>query len=198
MEGGRILLSRNSEGGVADEHPVPPMKKQQVIAVAGALIIVYTCLVAFVFLDRHLKVPQGNYPENLEGHYLSLYEGAKKPGSQGTWDYGFQVRVPEALRGGPLAITSERGTMMRVVHGGGNALSLKQGADGLYFSQNISPVGARIIPGIGREWNEGRIHSEGDRVFIDGYLLKEGLMLFVIPFKSEIQWRVELKRDRSL
>jgi hypothetical protein len=48
---------------------------------------------------------------------------------------------------------------MKVTDDRGNTLSLTEGADGWYFSEDFDPVGAWILPGRARNWNEGRLRG---------------------------------------
>jgi hypothetical protein len=148
-------------------------------AVISAVILTYTVAVRRVFLDRHLTIAPGNYREIQPEGYRSV-------------NY-VKYQIPEVFRGKHLTIRDTGDGKMCVLDDSGNSLLLTQGADGLYFSQDFDPIGPRIFPGLARNWNEGRIHRSGNSVFVEGYMLEKGLMLFVVPFKDVIEWRLELR-----
>ena len=103
-----------------------------------------------------------------------------------------QYQIPDVFRGDKLTIQDSGNGTVTVVDDKGNVLPLRKGADGLYFCENFSPVGGWILPGIARNWNEGRIIARDGTVFVEGYMLEMGLMLFVVPFKDVMDWQVEL------
>lgn len=138
----------------------------------------YVAFVGYIFLHRHLRIPNGEYPIVPTGTYVVRNDT--------------QYQIPDVFKSRTLALKESRNGSYSIVDGKSNVLSLKQGADGLYFSENFSPSGAGILPGIARNWNEGRIVSRDGILIIEGHMLQMGLMLFVVPFKDVIEWQAEL------
>ncbi len=157
--------------------------------VSGCLALGYGAVVASLFTYRHLELPPGSYA----GEIVGVYEVAAPTSMQ----------IPAVLRNDSVEIAhTEPGRA--VIRGDGTpTLALVEGGDGYYFREELTPLGARILPGITRNWNEGRIFRSGDSLVVEGVMLEKGLALFVIPFKDVVSWRIELspaapaaRRDR--
>jgi hypothetical protein len=145
----------------------------------AVLVAAYAIAVILVFFGRHLAIPRGSYSLASLGTYRVIN------------DTNYQI--PSVFRGKTLSLKATGKDGYELVAPDGAVLRLKQGADGLYFSENFSPVGAWLAPGIARNWNEGRLVERDGALVVEGWMLEKGLMLFVIPFKDAIEWRVELR-----
>jgi hypothetical protein len=145
----------------------------------GVLVAAYAITVILIFFGRHLAIPRGSY-------------SLASPGTYGvTNDTNYQI--PSVFRSKTVALKAKKSGAFELVAPDGAILRLDQGADGLYFSENFSPVGAWLMPGIARNWNEGRLFEQNGTLVVEGWMLEKGLMLFVIPFKDATEWRVELR-----
>lgn len=151
---------------------------RKVLLGVSLLSIAYLGVIGYIFLHRHRRIPSGELPNVLTGTFVVNN------------DTNYQI--PDVFRGKTLTLEKSNGASYQMVDEKGNILPLQQGADGLYFTEDFRPVGAWILPGIARNWNEGRITLRDDMLTVEGHMLEMGLMLFVFPFKDVTDWRVEL------
>jgi hypothetical protein len=154
------------------------MKIRPIVLLLLVVAGVYMLGVGYIFTHRHIPIPSGKNEDVLIGEYRVINDT--------------QYQIPDVFRGDKLTIQDSGNGTVTVVDDKGNVLPLRKGADGLYFCENFSPVGAWILPGIARNWNEGRIFARDGTVFVEGYMLEMGFMLFVVPFKDVMDWQVEL------
>ena len=141
--------------------------------------VVYLAIVVSIYRDRHLKPPAGKLANAPTGAFTVI----KDTSYQISTVFQSQTVTIKRLPGGDYQIVGANGQSLRLV----------EGRDGLYFSDDFRPVGAFILPGIARNWNEGRISVREDAVIVEGYMLEKGLMLFAFPFKDVIEWQLELR-----
>ena len=130
-------------------------------------------------MTRHLKPPAGKLANAPAGAFTVIKDTS--------------YQIPTVFQSQTVTIKRLRGGDYQIVGANGQSLRLVEGRDGLYFSDDFRPVGAFILPGIARNWNEGRVSVREDAVIVEGYMLQKGLMLFAFPFKDVIEWQLELR-----
>jgi hypothetical protein len=153
-------------------------KKTLTLLLCG-IAVAYLAIVAGIFLHRHLHVPSGRLAKVPTGTFVVINDTS--------------YQIPKALSSKTVTLEQVPQGAYQIVGEEGTLLPLIEGADGLYFSENFRPVGAAILPGSARNWNEGRITMRDGNLLVEGCMLEVGLMLFVAPFKDVIEWRLELK-----
>lgn len=102
-------------------------------------------------------------------------------------------QIPPVFQSQKVKFEQLPGDTYRLVNAHGQSLPLVGAADGFYFSEDFKPAGGFILPGLARNWNEGRVSVCEDTVLVEGYMIEKGLMLFVFPFKDIIEWQLELR-----
>jgi hypothetical protein len=141
--------------------------------------VVYLAIVVSIYRERHLNPPAG--------------KPAKVPAGELAVTRHNSYQIPPVFESQTVSFEKLPGDTYRLVGTNGQSLPLVDAADGFYFSEDFKPAGAFILPGIARNWNEGRVSVREDVVLVEGYMLERGLMLFVFPFKDIIGWQLELR-----
>ncbi|TWT47259.1 hypothetical protein [Botrimarina hoheduenensis] len=163
-------------------------KRRGCLAVAAVFLGIWAgifCIgLVWVQTGRHLSPPSGRYDRAIEGIYAIERET--------------NYQVPEVFREASVTISRSTHGGMQIKGSSGTALQLEEGADGWYFSKNFDPTGPIILPGLSRNWNEGRITASADGLVVEGYMLEKGLMLFVFPFADAAsEWSIKLTQTEE-
>ena len=154
-------------------------RKLKLALLLSGCAFVYLAIVVTIYLEGHLIPPSGKPAKVPAGEFAVIVHNS--------------YQIPPVFQSQTVRFEQLPGGTYRLVGANGQSLPLVGAADGFYFSEDFKPAGAFILPGIARNWNEGRVRVGEDAVFVEGCMLEKGLMLFVFPFKDIIEWRLELR-----
>lgn len=151
------------------------------LKLVAIILAIYAIALAWLFTGRHLSPPSGNYSSMIEGTYFVEREN--------------NYQMPKVFFDAVVRVSQSKNGTGQIVGTQGNRLHLKDAADGWYFKKRFFPTGPMIFPGLGHNWNEGRITATQEGLRVEGYMLEKGLLFFVIPFSdSPINWSIKLTR----
>lgn len=150
--------------------------RKEVFVFSILILVISGC---FSDPSHHLTIPEGNYDKEIIGTFKII----KSP----------TLAIPTVFRGKTLYIEkSDKDLLIRGENG--STMKIKRGGDGFYFYEEFNPSGAIILPGIARNWNEGKLYWENDKIVVNGFMLEKGLMLYFIPFKDVVPWTVVISQ----